>query len=131
MHKIEKKNYGFKITSSGITTLEETREWIVASEKILKDVSGKFGLFSDIRNLSPVTMEIQEKLQEGQKLYKDKGLERSAIIVNSATAALQFKKVAKKTGIYKWERYIDSSTRSNWESLGEKWLTDAIDPDNE
>lgn len=34
-----------------------------------------------------------------------------------------------QTGIYEWERYIDSSSVSNWEKVGLEWIEMAVDPD--
>jgi hypothetical protein len=42
---------------------------------------------------------------------------------------MQFRIIAKKTGIYQWERYIFSSDNPNWEQMGMDWLLHAIDPD--
>lgn len=65
----------------------------------------------------------------GSKEYKSKGMKRSVVILDSAIMAMQFKRLAKDTGIYEWERYIDASTHSNWEKLGEEWIVNGIDPD--
>ncbi len=42
---------------------------------------------------------------------------------------MQFKRIAKETGIYEWERYINASATPNWEQAGADWLTKAADPD--
>ncbi len=49
-------------------------------------------------------------MEEGQKEYKERGMTRSVVILDSAIMAMQFKRLAKDTGIYQWERYIDAST---------------------
>ena len=33
-----------------------------------------------------------------------------------------FKRLAKETGIYEWERYIDASSHPNWEEDAMKWI---------
>lgn len=50
-------------------------------------------------------------------------------IVNTSIVKMQFKRIAQETGIYQWERYIDSSTIKDWEEVGIDWLTKSIDPD--
>ena len=46
-------------------------------------------------------------MQEGQKLFKNAGMERSVVILSTAMVTMQFKRIAKETGIYEWERYIE------------------------
>lgn len=68
-------------------------------------------------------------MEEGQKLFKQKGMTRSVVILNSPIVTVQFKRIAKETGIYNWERYLDASSTPDWEQKGRRWLTDGIDPD--
>jgi hypothetical protein len=42
---------------------------------------------------------------------------------------MQFKRIAKETGIYQWERYIDSNANPTWEQAGVDWLVKGTDPD--
>lgn len=56
-------------------------------------------------------------------------MQRSAVVLSNAILTLQFKRIAKETGIYEWERYIDASKNPNWEEIATDWLEKAIDPD--
>ena len=83
-----------------------------------------------MRTLKPLPQDAHLYMQKGQKLYKEKGMKKSVIILlNSAITKLQFQKIAKETGIYEWERYIDASSVSDWEKVGINWLINDIDPD--
>jgi hypothetical protein len=79
--------------------------------------------------LKPLNPEAQKMMEEGQKLYKSKGMQRSVVIVESVTISMQFKRIAKQTGIYDWERYISAQESPNWENLGLRWIRNSIDPD--
>jgi hypothetical protein len=68
-------------------------------------------------------------MEKGQKLFKQKGMERSVVILNSAAITMQFKRIAKETGIYSWERYINAAQEPNWEKKGLSWIEKAVDPD--
>jgi hypothetical protein len=129
MYKIEKNNYGYKLTFSGKILAGEMGKWVEDSKRTLVSAAGKFGVFVDMRDLSPLTEESQALMKTGQKLYKDKGMQRSVVILNSPVITLQFKRLAQETGIYAWERYIDASSSSDWESKAINWLNDAVDPD--
>ena len=39
-------------------------------------------------------------------------------------------KIAKETGIYEWERYIDVTAQPGWEQIALDWILNAVDPDH-
>jgi len=129
MYKIEKKDWGYKLTFSDFIKAEEMQRWHDESKQILLSSPKEFGVFVDMINMKPLPSDAQEVLKEGQRLYKEKGMVRSVVIVNSTILKLQFQRIAKNTGIYDWERYIDASTVPNWEEVGIAWIKDGEDPD--
>ena len=129
MYNIEKRSFGYHLIFGGFMELNEIQDWVIASKKALQSSPNEFGVFVDMRNLKPLPKRSQSEMEIGQKLFKDKGMNRSVVIVNSATAKMQFRRIAKETGIYEWERYIDASSEENWESIGIKWLEKKDDPD--
>jgi hypothetical protein len=54
---------------------------------------------------------------------------RSAVILSQGFLATQFKMIARDTGIYEWERYIDTSSNPNWENVAIDWVVNGKDPD--
>ena len=62
-------------------------------------------------------------------MYAEKGIVRTVVILSNPILTTQFKRLAKESGAYKWERYINASENSNWEQLGEDWVIRDIDPD--
>ena len=129
MYKIERASHGYKLTFGGFVGQEEMEKWLEDSTKTLATAFGKFGVFVDMRTLKPLPPEAQDAMKRGQQLFKAKGMERSVVIVNDAVTKMQFNRLAKQTGIYQWERYIDASATPNWEKVGADWLVNAKDPD--
>lgn len=129
MYLIEKKDYGVKLTFGGFIAKEELAKWVAESEKIVITLPAKFGVFVDMRELKPLPHDAQPEMQKGQKLYKASGMERSVVILDNLITSMQFKRIAQETGIYQWERYIDASSKPDWEEIGRKWIIDAVDPD--
>jgi len=129
MYKIERTGYGFKLTFGDTIETTEMTRWVAESEKALQNVSGEFGVFVDMRTLKPLTDSTQAEMEKGQKLYKGKGMTRSVVVVESAIVAMQFKRLARQSGIYNWERYIASSDDPGWEAKGLAWIRNAVDPD--
>ena len=129
MTNIEKQNYGFKITFAGLINQNEMSQWVESSRNSLLSQGPDFGVMVDMRELSPLSEEAKALLQEGQVLYKEKGMTRSVVVVNQGFIATQFKMMAQDSGIYEWERYIDASSKPNWEKIGIDWIVNNIDPD--
>ncbi len=129
MYQIENKDYGYKLTFSDFIKAAEMENWVAESEKVLENAPGDFGVFVDMRMLKPLPKDSQEQMQTGQKLYKKKGMVRSVVIVDNSITKLQFKRIAQQTGIYEWERYIDSSSEQDWERVGIEWIANGVDPD--
>lgn len=128
MYKIEKTQYGVRLTFDGFMRAAEMTEWVAESRKIVPTLGGTFGVFVDMRTLKPLPPDSQAAMQEGQKLYKQAGMQRSVVILNSATTTAQFIRIAKETGIYEWERYVNAAATPNWEQAGIDWLVKAADP---
>ncbi|PZX19214.1 hypothetical protein LX69_00881 [Breznakibacter xylanolyticus] len=129
MYQIEKTHYGVRLTFAQTISKEEMSQWVLDSEKFLEDFPSEFGVFVDMRDLKPLTREAEQEMNKGQRLFKEKGMIRSVVILNSAIVTMQFKRIAQETGIYDWERYINAKAEPNWQKMGENWLTKAIDPD--
>ncbi|MCL2072528.1 MAG: hypothetical protein FWH18_01285 [Marinilabiliaceae bacterium] len=129
MYNIQKMNYGYKITFGDFMDENEMKNWFEASKVALQTAQPGFGTFIDMRTLKPLTPEAQKYMQEGQKLWKEKGMIKSVVILANSITTMQFKRIAKETGIYQWERYIDATTNQNWEKAGIDWVQNGIDPD--
>ena len=129
MHKIEKKPWGLELTFADIVAKPEMQAWLEESKNMLNTLQPGFGVFVDMRTLKPIAADTQAVMQEGQKLFKAKGMARSVVILAGSIVTLQFKRIAKETGIYEWERYIDSSAVLTWKDKGIAWVRDKIDPD--
>lgn len=129
MYKIEIKDYGYKLTFADFIKAEEMQDWVKESEKALSKASKEFGVVIDMRALKPLPQDSKEHMQTGQTLFKRKGMVRSAVILDSAITTGQFKRIAKETGIYEWERYLDASKVADHEKIAVDWVQKGIDPD--
>jgi hypothetical protein len=129
MYKIETKPYGYKLTFADMISPDEMREWAKEVNTVLSGQIMKFGVFVDMRTLKPLSPEAKDVMAGGQKLFKEKGMQRSVVILENPIITIQFKEIGKKSGIYEWERYVDASTNADWEEKGIAWLKDGVDPD--
>jgi hypothetical protein len=130
MYKIEKKTYGYQLTFSGQIKADEMKAWAKETEAVLNAQPVKqFGVFVDMRDLKPLLDDAKAEMVKGQTLFKQKGMVRSVVILSTPIISMQFQRLAKESGIYQWERYLDSQTTKNYEKVGEDWITKGIDPD--
>lgn len=130
MYTIDRKKSGYVLTFSGNINADEMQKWFNESQKKLStEFSKSFGVIIDMKDLEPLLSEAKTIMVNGQKLYKDKGMDRSAVILNDTKVCLQFKSLAIISGIFKTEKYIDSTVISNPIETAIKWVNEGIDPD--
>lgn len=129
MHKIEKRAGGFTLTFGGIVNKAELDRWVEESKQALTGCTKPFGVIVDMRTMRPLPSAGRTTMIEGQRLYQHAGMQRSAVILNSPTTTLQFKRLAKESGIDLFERYIDASQDPDWKKHAEDWVDREIDPE--
>ena len=132
MYHIEKRPSGYILTFSGDIGEAEMRRWKDDSERTLAaETAPSFGVIIDMRSLLPLKREVQAIMVEGQRLYRNKGMERSAVILSSADICRQFRNLAVQSGIFATERYIDASHEANPIDRAVNWVKSGIDPDKQ
>ena len=129
MYRIEKHNLGFKLTFGGAMSKDEMETWYKEAEKSLMGAKGPFGVIVDMRTLEPLPPDAQATMVKGQGLFRSKGLQRSAVILNNPLVTVQFMRLAKGSGIYAYERYLDASSDAQWQKHADEWVKSGVDPD--
>ena len=132
MHRIEETKYGYKLVLEGFLQREEVDQLLATmKEKIKPREKGQsFPLLLDMRKSNAFPSDAREILKQCLLFCKESGMQRNAVILASAIATLQARRIAKETGIDRWARYIDASSRPNdWEKIAVDWLANGVDPD--
>lgn len=128
MYNIAKSDLGFHLTFGGEMTKTELDKWYEESEQALQGPQAPFGVIIDMRTLAPLPIEAQQVMIRGQSMYRRRGMQRSCVILNDAITTIQFMRLAKQSGIFKHERYIDASAHRDWMREAQKWVKDAVPP---
>ena len=129
MYNIERKSSGYLLTFSGFIQKDEMVRWRDESKQILSgETAQHFGVIIDMRELKPLPPDAQEVMVKGQQLFKEKGMERSAVVLSNSVTTMQFRRLAKESGIDAFERYIDASVTPNWTDAAVAWVKDATEP---
>lgn len=127
MFSFQKTSYGFKLTFGGKMPAEELERWVATANQMLSDQKPSFKVLVDMRTLETLDAEAQELMIRGQMLFRQTGMIRSVVILNNPDTTRQFRNLAKMSGIFHWERYIDASSTPEWEEIAISWLIEGVE----
>ena len=128
MYRIEKKGFGLRLTFGGVIPPEEMVHWVEDFRRELTEMTAPFHIFVDMRTLVPLNREAQVHMEEGQRLAREYGMERSVVIFRSPVTEAQFRRIGGATGIARRERYVNACEEPDWETVGLDWLLKEIEP---
>lgn len=130
MHKIEKRPFGFQLTFGGDIDVAEIQQWREEARTAVSGAPKLFGVLIDMRTLRPggLHADAQPIMTDGQSLFKKAGMQRSAVILQSATVTMQFERIAKQSGIDAFERYINAAATPDWEARAVRWIEQKVEP---
>lgn len=103
-------------------------KWISDSRQKLLSTGRITGVVVDMRELKPLAPDVQSSMIEGQQMYANKGMQRSAVVLATTTIKMQFKRLAAESGIKDRERYLDAQTHPNWLQVAENWVQNGVEP---
>ena len=130
MYAIKRTEFGIHLIFEGTIPGEEMAKWVRDFRVVVDEIQGDFAVFVDMRTLQMLSKFAQDHMKVGQTAAREGGMVRSVVILSNPMIKMLFTTIAKETGIYEWERYIDSSTEPNWEEKGMQWILKATDPDS-
>ncbi len=102
--------------------------WRKKIKEAVTQLNDEFHVLVDLRKCVLLPPECKPIIEDVESFCKANGMQRSVLILATDIAVMQTKIVAKKTGIYEWERYINASTNPDWEEIAMNWLIKEIDP---
>ena len=127
MYKIERQNYGVKLTFAGFIDPEEMQAYKDEFKTMLDLLPSKFGLLGDMRNMKPLPPESQAILSAHPEWTTGR-IVRSATIFDSALVKMQTRRLSKEWKQGEAKRYIDASEEANREAKAEQWIVDGTEP---
>ena len=123
-------DYGFRVHAPGYITPAEARAWFEDLRTRVVALEGKsFGLLVDSRTQKANPPDTQELIKESMVWLRGHGMERSVVVLDSTVALIQILRLAKATGVYAYERYLDALKDPEWEKKAVDWIARGIDPD--
>lgn len=128
MYKIEKTDYGIKLTFSGFVNAEELTRWAQEVGEVSKPMQKGYCVLLDLRGMAPLSPEACDVMSKVQRRAIKAGMARAALILDNPITSMQFKRLGRQLPIGQIERYIDSTSTPNCEKVATDWLRKGIDP---
>lgn len=129
MHRIEQTQYGYKLVFEGFLQKHDLSTLLDDMKQTIRSRGRKFPVLMDMRHSRAFPADAQVILKEAILFFKQVGMERNAVVLNSAIATLQARRLGRETGIDATSRYIDASTEQDWEKVAIDWMVRAVDPE--
>lgn len=127
MHQIDERPYGFKVTFQGFMQGDDVARFNQEMKRVADRQSGDFGVLVDLRETRTFPPEAQMGLMEIIGYCREKGMNRNAVVVNSAITKIQANRLAKE-GAIEHIRFIDAAENPDWERTAEAWLVHGTEP---
>jgi hypothetical protein len=128
MYKIEETPFGFEVTFSGFMQGPDFQEFRGEMVPKLERQRDPFGVLVDLRESRTFPPEAQAGLMQLIGLCIERGMERNAVVVNSAITKIQAARLARETQIPQI-RFLDAAVNPDWRRQAEDWLTKGSEPD--
>ena len=129
MYKIERTDYGFKVTSSGSFSTEEVEHLQRELINTLAQHDRPFSLVLDARKLALPGPEVVKVFTEIHTAIWQMSCERVVFILESPVAkrqVMQMHFIASPNG---QDRVIDATKCPDWEARAIAWAAEAVEPD--
>jgi hypothetical protein len=128
MYRILQTSWGFLLTFGGRIDPVEMKQWLADSQTALEKAGKTFGVIVDMRTLELLGRQARQIMVDAQRYYREHGMNRSAVIVNSSLTNMQFQRIASHSSIRETERYFDEWDQPDWWQLAEDWVIRGIEP---
>lgn len=128
MFQVEEKPYGFQVTFEGFLQGEDVERFGGQMAKAVERQSGDFAVLVDLREMRTFPQEAQQKLMEVILYCRERGMNRNAVVVNSAITKIQANRLAKETQVEDI-RFIDAAQVDDWQKAAEDWLVKGTEPE--
>jgi len=127
MYHVRQLDFGYVLTLKGAVEAEEMKSWYHASQDHLSGMEGPFGVLVDARNCHPLSKVARFWLLRGQSACEEAGLERAAVLVNSATQEGYWPGLISVTNPAHRVRFIDAA-RHYPRVRALSWILKGVEP---
>lgn len=127
-YEIDATDYGMRLALRGFANPAEIGEMNREMERIISRLDEGFGVLVDMRATRAFSAEVAELLKGQIEMCKARGMARGAVILQSAIATLQARRITSEAGIAPQVRFIDASSDPAWEETAIAWAQSGQEP---
>ena len=127
MYHVRQLDFGYVLTLKGAVEAAEMKSWYHAARGHLSGMQGPFGVLVDARSCHPLSKIARFWLLRGQNACEEAGLERAAVLVDSATQEGYWPGLVRVTNPAHRVRFIDAA-RHYPRVRALSWILKGVEP---
>lgn len=120
--------YGMRIAYKGFPTPEDVAAMTGEMQRIIAPLAPGWGVLVDMRHNKAFSAESADMMKQQIETCKLAGMNRAAVVLQSAIMALQARRISNETGIIPFIRFIDAGSDPAWEQAATAWITRGTEP---
>ena len=130
-YQVEATEYGVHVAVGGFVGADEIAAMDRDLERVVGRLTDGFGMILDMRASPAFSVEAAERLKRQLGLCRDHGMERGAIVLESAIMAIQARRIVSEVGLLPKIRFLEASGDDGWEEIAVAWAERGEEPPKE
>lgn len=127
MYHIRQVGFGYVLTLEGAVQASEMKAWFEGTRRQLRQAAGSFGVLVDARRCHPLPKLARFWLLRGQSVCEEAGLERAAVLVDSAAQDGYWPALSHAPAPARRVRFVDAADHyPRMRALG--WILKGVEP---
>lgn len=129
LYRIDRTDYGVKVTAGGVNPAEEIACYLVDIKKMADSITGRFCIYYDLRSISPFDEKGKAQARKSNDFIKAYNVIRTVSVTSNPAAKTQLQQLTYESSLEDRKRYIDASSNPDWELDALGWILHGIDPE--
>jgi hypothetical protein len=125
---METTDYGLRLAFKGFMTPEEIGGMNHEMARLVSGLHEGWGVLVDMRGNSAFSAEVVDLMKAQIGLCRENGMDRGAIVLQSAIMTLQARRITGEAGILPQIRFLDASADPGWEKTAIDWVAKGVEP---
>lgn len=127
-YEVKATDYGLELSVLGFISPAEVGAMNLDIERLGKKQPDGFGVIVDMRANRAFSNEVAELMKEQIGLCVKTGMNRAAVVLQSAIMTLQARRLVTETGMEQTIRFIDASSDGEWMATARDWVERGTEP---
>lgn len=127
-YDVKTTDYGLELSVLGFINPSEVASMNQDIERLGGQQNDGFGVIVDMRANRAFSNEVAELMKEQIGLCVKTGMNRAAVVLQSAIMTLQARRLVTETGMEQRIRFIDASSDGDWHTTARDWVERGSEP---